>query len=102
MPASPAPLASIHDQVAEDWVNDQAMQRARGRGDADRGKGLGQRFAGRRGEGRGRRIPPSSRLGSAAADQSAQGISPGAEDAVRPARGKRTDGRQIRKAEVFS
>lgn len=29
IPASPAPLASIHDQVANDWVNDQAMQRAR-------------------------------------------------------------------------
>jgi peptidyl-prolyl cis-trans isomerase D len=28
-PASPAPLASIHDQVATDWVKDQAMQRAR-------------------------------------------------------------------------
>jgi peptidyl-prolyl cis-trans isomerase D len=29
MPAAPAPLASIHDRVANDWVNDQAMQRAR-------------------------------------------------------------------------
>jgi len=29
VPAAPAPLASIHDQVADDWVNDQAMQRAR-------------------------------------------------------------------------
>jgi peptidyl-prolyl cis-trans isomerase D len=29
VPASPAPLASIRDQVAGDWVNDQAMQRAR-------------------------------------------------------------------------
>jgi peptidyl-prolyl cis-trans isomerase D len=29
VPASPAPLASIHDQVTNDWVNDQAMQRAR-------------------------------------------------------------------------
>ena len=29
VPAAPAPLASIHDQVANDWVNDQAMQRAR-------------------------------------------------------------------------
>jgi peptidyl-prolyl cis-trans isomerase D len=27
--AAPAPLASIHDQVANDWINDQAMQRAR-------------------------------------------------------------------------
>ena len=27
--ASPAPLASIHDRVAGDWINDQAMQRAR-------------------------------------------------------------------------
>ena len=29
VPASPAPLASIRDQVAADWVNNQAMQRAR-------------------------------------------------------------------------
>jgi peptidyl-prolyl cis-trans isomerase D len=29
VPAAPAPLASIRDQVASDWVNDQAMQRAR-------------------------------------------------------------------------
>ena len=29
VPASPAPLASIHDQVANDWINDQAAQRAR-------------------------------------------------------------------------
>jgi peptidyl-prolyl cis-trans isomerase D len=29
VPSAPAPLASIHDQVASDWVNDQAMQRAR-------------------------------------------------------------------------
>jgi peptidyl-prolyl cis-trans isomerase D len=29
VPAAPAPLASIRDQVAADWVNDQAMQRAR-------------------------------------------------------------------------
>jgi len=28
-PASPATLASIRDQVASDWINDQAMQRAR-------------------------------------------------------------------------
>jgi peptidyl-prolyl cis-trans isomerase D len=27
--AAPAPLASIRDQVANDWINDQAMQRAR-------------------------------------------------------------------------
>jgi peptidyl-prolyl cis-trans isomerase D len=29
VPAAPAPLASIRDQVASDWINDQAMQRAR-------------------------------------------------------------------------
>jgi peptidyl-prolyl cis-trans isomerase D len=29
VPSAPAPLASIHDQVANDWINDQAMQRAR-------------------------------------------------------------------------
>ena len=29
VPSAPAPLASIHDQVVSDWVNDQAMQRAR-------------------------------------------------------------------------
>jgi peptidyl-prolyl cis-trans isomerase D len=29
VPAAPAPLASIHDQVAADWINDQAFQRAR-------------------------------------------------------------------------
>ena len=29
VPSTPAPLASIHDQVAGDWVNDQALQRAR-------------------------------------------------------------------------
>ena len=28
-PASPAPLQTIHDQVASDWINDQAIQRAR-------------------------------------------------------------------------
>jgi peptidyl-prolyl cis-trans isomerase D len=29
VPSSPAPLASIRDQVASDWINEQAMQRAR-------------------------------------------------------------------------
>jgi peptidyl-prolyl cis-trans isomerase D len=29
VPAAPAPLASIHDQVAGDWLNDQAAARAR-------------------------------------------------------------------------
>jgi peptidyl-prolyl cis-trans isomerase D len=29
VPSAPAPLASIHDQVASDWINDQATQRAR-------------------------------------------------------------------------
>jgi len=29
VPAAPAPLASIRDRVAGDWINDQAMQRAR-------------------------------------------------------------------------
>ena len=29
VPAAPAPLASIRAQVASDWINDQAMQRAR-------------------------------------------------------------------------
>jgi peptidyl-prolyl cis-trans isomerase D len=29
VPAAPAPFASIHDQVASDWTNDQASQRAR-------------------------------------------------------------------------
>jgi peptidyl-prolyl cis-trans isomerase D len=29
VPAAPAPLASIRDQVANDWINDQANQRAR-------------------------------------------------------------------------
>jgi peptidyl-prolyl cis-trans isomerase D len=29
VPASPAPLATIHAQVASDWLNDQATQRAR-------------------------------------------------------------------------
>ena len=29
VPAAPAPLASIHDQIAADWINDQASQRAR-------------------------------------------------------------------------
>jgi peptidyl-prolyl cis-trans isomerase D len=28
VPAAPAPLAKIHDQVAADWINDQARQRA--------------------------------------------------------------------------
>jgi peptidyl-prolyl cis-trans isomerase D len=31
--SAPAPLANIHDQVAADWVNDQAMQRARAAAD---------------------------------------------------------------------
>jgi peptidyl-prolyl cis-trans isomerase D len=34
VPASPAPLASIHDQVASDWINDQARQRAQAAADA--------------------------------------------------------------------
>ncbi|HEY7959484.1 MAG TPA: peptidyl-prolyl cis-trans isomerase [Sphingomicrobium sp.] len=29
VPSAPAPLANIHDQVASDWVNEQAVQRAR-------------------------------------------------------------------------
>ena len=29
VPSAPAPLASIKDQVTNDWINDQAMQRAR-------------------------------------------------------------------------
>jgi peptidyl-prolyl cis-trans isomerase D len=29
VPAAPAPLASVHDQVANDWINQQALQRAR-------------------------------------------------------------------------
>ena len=29
IPASPAPLQSIHDQVASDWITDEAMKRAR-------------------------------------------------------------------------
>jgi peptidyl-prolyl cis-trans isomerase D len=29
IPASPAPLQSIRDQVASDWINDEAMKRAR-------------------------------------------------------------------------
>ena len=29
VPAAPAPLANIRDQVASDWINDQALQRAR-------------------------------------------------------------------------
>lgn len=29
VPAAPAPLASIRDQVSQDWINDQAAQRAR-------------------------------------------------------------------------
>ena len=29
VPAAPAPFASIHDQVANDWISDQASQRAR-------------------------------------------------------------------------
>jgi peptidyl-prolyl cis-trans isomerase D len=32
--AAPAPLASIHDQVAADWVNDQALKRAKATADA--------------------------------------------------------------------
>ena len=28
VPAAPAPLANIRDQVTNDWINDQAMQRA--------------------------------------------------------------------------
>ena len=33
VPSTPAPLASIHDQVAGDWINDQALQRARSAAD---------------------------------------------------------------------
>lgn len=29
VPAAPAPLATVHDQVANDWINAQAMERAR-------------------------------------------------------------------------
>jgi peptidyl-prolyl cis-trans isomerase D len=32
--AAPAPLASIHDRVAADWVNDQALKRAKAAADA--------------------------------------------------------------------
>ena len=41
VPAAPAPLASIHDQVANDWVNDQAMQRARAAATQIAAKGSG-------------------------------------------------------------
>jgi peptidyl-prolyl cis-trans isomerase D len=34
VPAAPAPLASIHDQVANDWMNEQALSRARAVADA--------------------------------------------------------------------
>ncbi len=39
--ASPAPLASIHDQVATDWINDQARQRAQAAADAIAAKASG-------------------------------------------------------------
>ena len=32
--AAPAPLASIHDRVANDWINDQALKRAKAAADA--------------------------------------------------------------------
>jgi peptidyl-prolyl cis-trans isomerase D len=34
VPAAPAPLATIRDQVAADWINDQALNRARTVADA--------------------------------------------------------------------
>jgi peptidyl-prolyl cis-trans isomerase D len=39
--ASPAPLQSIHDQVASDWANDQARQRAKATADAIAAKASG-------------------------------------------------------------
>lgn len=41
VPASPAPLASITDEVSADWINDQAMQRARAAAQAIAAKASG-------------------------------------------------------------
>ena len=41
VPSAPAPLASIHDQVANDWVIDQATQRARAAADQIAAKATG-------------------------------------------------------------
>ena len=51
VPAAPAPLASIRDQVASDWINDQATQRARRPRHADRRQGRARDVARRRDEG---------------------------------------------------
>ena len=48
VPAAPAPLASIRDQVANDWINDQATAARRGRGDRDRRQGCARGAARRR------------------------------------------------------
>ena len=55
VPAAPAPLASIREQVANDWINDQATQRAQAVADADCRQGERGEFARRGDEGSRRR-----------------------------------------------
>ena len=53
VPAAPAPLAKIHDQVAADWVNDQARQRAAAAAVGHCGQGFERDVARRRSQDRG-------------------------------------------------
>ena len=94
LPASPAPLASIHDRVAGDWINDQAMQRARAAATPDRGEGERERIACRRDEER-RRRPSADADDRRAAHpdrRCARQCSAGDKDPVHRRAGKSRDG----------
>jgi peptidyl-prolyl cis-trans isomerase D len=59
VPAAPAPLANIHDQVANDWINDQAMQRARAAATQIAAKATGNVSLADAMKGVGANLPPS-------------------------------------------
>jgi len=56
--SAPAPLASIHDQVAGDWVNDQALQRARNAAEQIAARATGNASLADAIKGTGATIPP--------------------------------------------
>jgi peptidyl-prolyl cis-trans isomerase D len=59
VPAAPAPLATIRDQVASDWINDQAMQRARAAATQIASKATGNVSLAEAMKGIGAALPPS-------------------------------------------
>jgi peptidyl-prolyl cis-trans isomerase D len=59
VPAAPAPLAGIHDRVANDWVNDQAMQRARAAATQIAAKATGNVSLAEAMKGAGATLPPA-------------------------------------------